>query len=278
MNEKIDKNIDQKGLEMYFDQQVAQKFAELEQNEKNFNVAKAIDNTIYQEISKTSKPNFITELGGGAHPDRYDKLFNILLQEPKGRIDWVDISQYMIDLAKQYIDNDNYQERKEVINFITSDILNYLSNLKDSSLDFALMKYTFDHIQDIEKLFQLLQSKLKKGGKLISTMTALNPQLKSISTNARFLYNGEEFPVDEKRILKDGDSFTIKFFKVSNDPSQGYLEGAQTTKYFYSSEKIQELAKKYNFDIFLGDWKDFVKPENQDNLEIDQPILVLSKN
>jgi ubiquinone/menaquinone biosynthesis C-methylase UbiE len=253
MKNKIENLNKTEGLEMYFNPEVAKKFSELEQNEKNFNVAKSIDNVICQEMKNKKFPVRVAELGGGSHPDRYDKLFNVLTQEPKGQIDWVEISPYMIDLAKQYLEEKNLENRKEVINFIESDILEYLSGLKDSSLDFALMKYTFDHIKDIETLFQLLQNKLKKQGKLIATMTSLNPQLKSISTNARFLYNGEEFSVDETRGLQDGDNFTIKFFKVSGDPSQGFLEGAQTTKYFYSSQKISELSKQYNLDIFLGD-------------------------
>lgn len=38
-----------KGLEMYFSPEIAEKFAELEQNEKNFKVAQIVDLVLTQE-------------------------------------------------------------------------------------------------------------------------------------------------------------------------------------------------------------------------------------
>jgi len=139
------------------------------------------------------------------------------------------------------------------------------------------MKYTIDHIKDLGKLFELLAKKSKKGGKLISTADNLNPELKSYSTNARFLYNGEEFPDDETRTLKDGDSFTIKFFKESGNPESGYLKGAETVKYYHSPEKILKLAKKFKFDTFLGDWKKIADEDGQVGENMDQDVLILTK-
>jgi hypothetical protein len=136
------------------------------------------------------------------------------------------------------------------------------------------MKYTIDHIADLDKLFRLIAQKLKAGGKLVASLGVLDPQLKSISTNARFLYNGQYFPEGEAKTLKDGDSFTIKFFKVSGDPKSGYLEGAETVKYYHSEVKMRELAKKYNLDISVGDWKELLGVKDG----IIQPILILRKN
>jgi ubiquinone/menaquinone biosynthesis C-methylase UbiE len=266
-----------KGLEMYFSPAVAEKFAELEQNEKNFRVAEIVDRTIMQELADRPDPIRAAELGGGAHPDRYHELFERLLKEPRGHIDWVDISPLMLQLAEKYIADEKFQVRKEVTEFVSSEILDYLRNLENDSLDLAVMKYTIDHIANLDELFALLALKLKQGGKLVATIGSSSPELKSYSTNARFLYNGQQFPDNEIRLLKDGDNFTVKFFKVSGDPAAGYLEGAETIKYFHSAEKINRLAEAHGFDIFLGDWKERVFQENQSGETLDQEMLVLTK-
>lgn len=265
-----------KGLEMYFEPEITEKFAELEQNEKNFNVAQIVDSILIQESASLKSPIYSAELGGGAHPDRYDEFFNKLIEE-NGHMDWVDVSPHMIELAKKYLSKEEYQNRKEIINFIESDILEYLRGLENEKIDIAIMKYTIDHIEKLDELFKLLAEKLTQGGKLIATIGSTNPELKSYSTNARFLYNGEQFPDDETRILKEGDTFTVKFFKVSGDPTAGYLEGAETMKYYHSAEKIKQISEELGFDIFLGDWKDLVLDENQDNITMDQEMLVLKK-
>jgi len=265
-----------KGLEMYFSPEIAEKFAELEQNEKNFKVAQVVDTILLQESADLKDPIYSAELGGGAHPDRYDEFFSKLINNG-GHMDWVDVAPLMLELAKKYISNEKYQNRKNTITFVKSEILEYLHGLENEKLDLAIMKYTINHIDSLDKLFELLSEKLKHGGKLIATIGSTSPELKSYSTNARFLYNGEQFPDNETRALKDGDNFTVKFFKVSGDPMAGYLEGAETLKYYHSSEKIRQLAESFGFDIFLGDWKDFVPQENQKGETISQEVLVLTK-
>ncbi len=262
-------------IQMYFDPQIAEDFAEHEQNEKNFQVADVVDQVI-MKIIKNFDNNFkAVELGWGAHPDRYHRLFAELIKH-NWVIDWVDISPYMLELAKKYIDNDEYRNRLKVINFVKSEILSYLESLENKSIDLAIMKYTIDHIKDIDKLFELLSLKLKKEGKLIATIGWLSPELKSISTNARFLYNGEEFPENETRILKDGDTFTVKFFEVSGKPEFGYIKGGETTKYYHSEKKYRELAEKYWFEIFLGNSKDFLWDKWKEFVNINQEILILN--
>jgi len=265
-----------KGLEMYFSPEIAEKFAELEQNEKNFKVAQIVDIILIQESADLKAPIYSAELGGGAHPDRYDEFFR-KLSNGGGHMDWVDVSPLMLELAKKYISNEKYQNQKNVITFIENEILDYLRGLEDEKLSLTIMKYTIDHIDNLDVLFKLLSTKLTQGGKLIATIRSISPKLKSYSTNARFLYNGEQFPDNETRTLKDGDNFTVKFFKVSGDPTAGYLEGAETLKYYHSAEKIKHLADSFGFDIFLGDWKDFVPQENQKSEIMDQDILVLTK-
>ncbi|MFH1189035.1 MAG: class I SAM-dependent methyltransferase [bacterium] len=261
-------------LKMYFLSDVARNFAALEQNDKNFRVAAIVDRVLMYETKTFQRPLHVAELGGGAHPDRYHQFFAKLLTEPKSCIDWVDVSPYMINLAKEYIDTDEYRDREKVIRFIQKDISEYLEELDDQSLDCAIMKYTFDYIEDIEKLFCLFSKKLKKEGILISTIGNLSPELKSYSTNARYFYNGEAFPDNETRQLKEGDKITIKFFKTSGDPQSGHLEGAETTTFYRSEETIRGLATAYHFDIFLGNWKNSLLAELC-NETLDQNILIL---
>src|SRR3989344_7343952 len=168
--ENSKEKITQKGLEMYFDPAVARNFAEREQNEKNFKVAEIVDDVIMSEFNGMDYSIKSAELGGGAHPDRYHKLFKKLLEEPKGHIDWVDISPRMLELAKEYIDTDEYRKREEVISFIEKDIIGYLESLESKSLDIAIMKYTLEDIGDLDEFFRLLSEKLKIGGRLVSTL------------------------------------------------------------------------------------------------------------
>lgn len=268
---------DSKGLEMYFSPKISKKFAKLEQNEKNFKVAQAVDRVLMHASEKMTAPLRAAELGGGAHPDRYHEFFSKLTLEPQGRMDWVDISPNMLELAKKYVAKDEYNSRKQILYFVESDIFKYLTDSEDGKLDIAIMKYTLNHIADLESLFGLLAKKLASGGKLVATIEQTSPELKCFSTNARYLYNGEEFPADETRTLKDGDNYTIKFLKVSGQPESGCLEGAETVKYYHSLQKIKQLASACDFEIFLDDWKKYVPAAKQFGETMDQDILVLTK-
>ncbi len=264
-------------LKMYFSKDVSRRFARHEQNEKNFKVAEAVDRVVIEKSMKFSDPLYVAELGGGAHPDRYHELFSRLLKEPKGHIDWVDASSHMLKLAHEYISTPEYKKRKSVISFRHNEVTSYLYSLKDETIDVAIMKYVIDHIEDLNELFTLLSLKLKKGGFFVATINT-DPHLKSHSTNARYFYKGESFPEDETRKLKDGDSYTIRFFKESGNPGSGYITGAETRKYFHSKEKIERLAHDYGFDIFLGDWKDCVsEKDHKDIIDLMQEILILTK-
>lgn len=263
-------------IEMYFDEQIARDFAEHEQNAKNFQVADIVDCTIMKAIGLVHEDFRSCELGGGAHPDRYHRLFAELIKN-KWTIDWVDISPYMLELAKEYIDTDEYRDRFWVIQFVEKDIIGYFQELKDESMDLAIMKYTIDHIGDLNKLFDLFSKKLKKWSVLVASVGVLSPELKSISTNARFLYNGEEFPENETRILKDGDTFTVRFFQKSWKPEFWFIPGARATKYYHSESKYRDLAEKYDFDIYVGDWRGYLQWTEENEIELNQDVLVLRK-
>jgi len=261
------------GLSMYFDKDLVKKFSALEQNEKNFQVAEIVDLIIRQNFERKTL-NRVAELGGGAHPDRYNWLFHQLIKQ-NGHIDWVDVSPYMLSEAVNYLNLNKLEKRKEVINFIESDILSYLKKQSDNSLDLCLMKYTIDYFQDINSLFSLFKKKLTVGGVVIANVGTLSPQLKSLSTNARFLYNGEEFPDNETRLLHDGDAYTVKFFKESGKPEKGYLEGAETLKYYHSPETLKVFAKHSNLSIFMGDWKQYFRGKS--TITLSQDVIILAK-
>ncbi len=271
---QMEKYKEENNLNMYLNPEVAQMFARREQNEKHRQVAEAVDEVLMRVSRNMTKPLKVAELGGGAHLDRYHKLFSVLLQSPGSRIDWVDTSAPMLDEAKRYLSQPEYSERNRVINFIKKDIFQYLKNADDNSIDIAIMKYTFEYIQNIKQLFALLKRKLKEGGVLVATVNT-NPRLPSYSTNARFFYKGQPIPDGEERILKDSDKIIIKFFTESGNPQADYLPGAETFKYFHSAEKVKALAGQFGFGIFLGDWKDFVGDDKQVDNKLDQEILVL---
>lgn len=260
-------------IEMYFVEEVVKKFAELEQNNKNYKVAEIVDAVIMQTIWSINKNFKAVELWWWAHPDRYHHFFKELVKN-NWIIDWVDLSPYMLELAKEYIDTDEYKDRFNVIKFIEKDIILYLEWIDDNSLNLAIMKYTIDHIKDIDLLFSLLQKKLKKWWTLVSSIWSFSPELISISTNARFLYNWEKFPENEMRTLKDWDTFTVKFFKVSWKPEFWHLDWWEVMKYFHSKEKYETIAKKYWFEIFAWDWKEMIQ-QNEEGMK--QDILVLKK-
>lgn len=260
-------------IQMYFDPVIVADFAELEQNEKNFKVADIVDQVIMHTVGELHQGFAACELGWWAHPDRYHRLFDALIQN-NGTIDRVDISPYMLALADKYIDTDAYRARKNVIKLIEHDIVSYLTSLPDDTLDLAIMKYTIDHIADIDELFSLLSQKLKTWWALVSSVGVLSPELKSISTNARFFYNGASFPENETRILQDGDTFTVKFFNVSGQPDKGFIPWWETTKYYHSAEKYKTTWTKYGFTTFVGNRKELL-PNEQEQME--QAVLVLKK-
>lgn len=82
------------------------------------------------------------------------------LYSHQGTIDWVDVSPYMLELARKYIDTAEYQTRLQCIRFVEDDFLHYIQQIPDASRHLAIMKYTIDHVEDVDRLFQLLAKKL----------------------------------------------------------------------------------------------------------------------
>lgn len=260
--------------------ETARAFSELQQNEKNQQVSEAVDDIMMFGLEQTQEPIQAANLGAGAHIDRYHQFFEKLEENVDSKFDWVDSSPYMLELAQEYLIKDQYSERGKVVELINSDMLDYLDNRPDEALDLAVMQYTLDHIDDnsLDRLFNLLSQKLKQGGRLVSTLTTVSPEIDSISTNARFLHQGQEFPDNETRFLQEGEKFSLKFFKESGNPESGYLEGGVTEKYYHSPERLESLAKEHGFDISIGDWKEQVPREKWQDNDVEQNVMILTKN
>jgi len=267
------------GISLYFSKKGAEKIAKREQNQRNFNVAEAIDIVLMQELGESRGIIKIAELGGGAHPDRYHRLFAKLLEKPQGVFDWVDISPYMLELAPKYLKAAGLQKRNDIINYIESDFLVYLEKLSDDSLDAAIMKYTFNFVKDVGKFFHLLSKKLKQGGKFIATLDnqTFDGKLGVRSTNVQYFHNGKEVLAKEEIILSDGDSYGVKYFDDFDGKIGHHICDAETVKYYFSVEAIKRLARENGFDYFIGDWKEYAKNKSEKLIDVEQKILILTK-
>jgi ubiquinone/menaquinone biosynthesis C-methylase UbiE len=67
----------------------------------------------------------------------------------------------MLRLANDYLHTPELQKRLPYITFIEKDFFEYLDALPDQSLDVVIMKYTIDHVQDVDLLMQALSMKVK---------------------------------------------------------------------------------------------------------------------
>lgn len=268
------------GMEMYFDRGTAEKFAELEQNEKHKSVSRVLDRVAIHELKDRPNPLHIAELGGGAHPDRYDAIYARLLEPPTGQMDWVDISPYMLQFAEKYLDKEGLAKRKEVTRFIQQGLLGYLQQQPDQSLDLALLKYVAAYLPpaEFETMTSLLSKKLKPGGCMVATYGYLKPELPSRSTNTKFFLNDVSVPEGEVKQLHHGDKIGIKFFKISGKPESGFLEGAESLHYYHSPEWIHQIASKHHLDCFLGDWSERIPAEERGEQTMDQGVLIFKSN
>lgn len=263
-------------VNMYFDKDICKRFAQSEQNDKNYEVAEIIDNVIMSIIWNLKWKLSLAELWWWAHPDRYHKMFEYLINN-WWNIDWIDISPFMIELANQYLDKTWLENRKSVINYIIQDIIEYLKWKDNESIDIAIMKYTLDHIQNIDLLFKLLSKKLKKWWHFVATITLSSNKLKSSSANVAYFFDWEQPEPWKEIYLQDWDSFEIKWYKETFNPDSWFQPGAQTIKYYYSDEYMNKLAKKYWFEIFFWDWKEYLPYIDENDIIIKQKILVLKR-
>jgi len=265
-----------KGLELYFDPVTAKLLAERQENYRHREVAEIIATIILDKLKDTPDPISVAALGAGAHADRYNSLFDRLLRQSEGHMDWVDFSPYMLAMAPDYLQKKGLENREKVISYIEQYSLQYLEQKAENSLDAVIMQYTLEDIQELELLFKLLAKAVKEGGIMVATIQA-SPEITSVHSNWRYLYQGKEFQENETRTLKDGEEWQLKCYKEVDNPAAGFIPGVETVKYFHSSETIAKLANKYGFDCFIGDWREPLPGELQNKFEIDQSVLILKK-
>ncbi len=276
-------------LRMYFDPEIVDRFAKREENEKYRSVARIVEEII---LSYSYSNNLrVADLGAGAHTENFPNLFAKLLSE-NGVYDWVDISPFMIDLAKnRYLKL--HPEREKVLCFLEKDIREYLRELAPETLDVVIMKYTFDYFsrEELHEIFSLLAVKLKSEATFVATLFMVDSVLPGRTTNAQMVYKGKEIPFGESVPIADGDQFTIRFFVDPNEPELGYI--AETTKYFHSPHTICDIIKNAFFsqgrdckenDFFIGNWKEIPAIKNRmthgENFNeiLDQNVFVIRKN
>ncbi|MBT4153824.1 MAG: class I SAM-dependent methyltransferase [Candidatus Magasanikbacteria bacterium] len=261
---------------MYKNPEIAARFAEREKNEKYAIVARICDVFMADALGQIEGALRVADLGAGAHPSHFDDTFSALLKRPGSEYVWVDAAAPMIDLAKKELVSvtDN---RASLITFTQQEMVSFLRDQSAESLDAILMKYTFESEEDMPALLHAIAHALKSGGSAIITRAMLEPMLRSVSTNARYVYKGKEFPIDETRTLEDGEPYGIRFFIESNNPHAGHIEGAEVTSYFRALETIKKQAQEVGLQVQAGDWKDFIIKEKQQGIEMDQAMLILTK-
>ena len=259
---------------LYFDYVRAREVATQEQNEKNYRVASILDRIMMHELSNTRWPLNIVEMGGGAHLDRYHQLFGKISSQG-GIIHWVDFSEPMIQLAREYLLKTGFSYRLQFIDFVNHDMVAYLQGIEDESVDLFNFKYTFDHVKNLEGLMGLLWRKLNTDGSVTSDIS-IKDVLRARSTNAQYFYNGVALKEWEEIKLKDGDHFSLKFFRESGNHDSELLAG-EITKIYYSKASIISQAESVGFRCLIDDWRNLVPRAEHFGETMDQEFLVLRK-
>ncbi len=263
--------------DIYFERDLARQIAQRETNENNVRLARIVEKIVCAEIATLPDPITIVDLGAGAHPEQYKHLFDKLLSsEPKGSFKWVERSPHMIEIAKENTKSLDSPKATELVEFIPMEMLAYLRNQDDESIDATILKYTIDHIFDIKELFSQISRTLKPGGIMISTLTTLGI-LPARTANVQYFYKGTEIQRGQTIALQNGDSFDIQFLDSTNNPEAQTLEGLRVTKFFHSPEAMHELAKKFDFEIIIGNWLELMDPSLTQGETFSQNILLLRK-
>ncbi len=260
---------------MYHEEHIANRFAEREKNEKYATVAAICDAVMAAGLKQKEGALRVADLGAGAHPIHMHETFSLLLERTGSHYLWVDEAAPMLAFAKKELAT-VADSRAAVITFVQQEMVSFLREQDPQSLDMILMKYTFESEEDMPALLSAIAHSLKPGGSAIITRAMLEPVLRSVSTNARFLYKGKEFPIGETRVLEDGESFGIKFFTESHNPQAPYIDGAEVTGYFRSLETIKKEALEVGLHVQAGNWKELIAPEDQCGITMDQAMLILS--
>jgi SAM-dependent methyltransferase len=193
------------------------------------------------------------------------------LEESGGTLHWVDVSEHMLALA-----NERLEESDDFVQLHQQDALSFLREQKTCSLDVVKMTYAFGHLENLDEFFVSLAHALTQDGVFVSTISA-NNRLKSHSSNAAFFVNGDRVP-ESGYELTDGESYTIKFFTETGNPEASFLEGAETTKRYFSKEAIVAAAEAQGFtaSFEMHERSEFDEKGGEEK-QMTQEFLIVSK-
>ncbi len=274
--------IQEASLRMYRAHDVAALFAHREAtNEKYTHLAGITDILIAKLVLAfhRTQPIAIADLGAGAHPEFYQRVWRELLSDPKPHcVYWVDAAQTMLDLAHQYLVDTGNEACEQVLRYRCQDMLQFLAGQPAQALDCIVMRYTFSWVADVAGFLKEAQRTLKKGGKMIVTFAKPEPVIASHSSNARYRWRGQDIPAGETRPLLEGEPYEVVFSKAYKDPTQGDLPGARMWVYFHSLEEVTRVAAAAGLVVRYGDWKTFVDvPQDSPCAHVAEPFLILHR-
>ncbi|MBP7056922.1 class I SAM-dependent methyltransferase [Candidatus Gracilibacteria bacterium] len=274
--------IQEASLRMYRTRDVAALFAHREATNQKYTNLAAITDRLMAELVlafNRTRPVAIADLGAGAHPELYQRVWTELLSDQKPhRVYWVDAAQTMLDLAHQYLVETNNEGAEKVLRYCCQDMVQFLIKNPAQSLDCIVMRYTFSWVADITQFFKEAQRVLKKGGKMIITFAKPEPLLASHSSNARYRWRSQDIPAGETRPLVEGEPYEVVFSKAYKDPSQGDLPGARMWVYFHSLEEVTRVAAAQGLVVRYGDWRTFVDvPSGSSYADVAEPFLILHR-
>lgn len=243
--EKI--SIKETGQEMYFDEKIAKLMIEREENIEHISTSQTIENIVLSEVEPQEDLN-MTDLGAGAHPQRYSRLLEFL-RKNQGKLYWVDQAPFMLDYAKKQV------PKEENIEFVEQEMVSYLKN-NQNKFDALILKYSFNYLisDSLESWLKTIHQSLKDKGMVVATVNLYEEGLKPRSFNATYTINGLSISGGYKP--KHNEIIEIHFLKKGGDTSPNPETFADTKIIYYSPEKIEQAAKDAGFSeiSLIPDW------------------------
>ncbi len=186
---------------------------------------------ILQEIKKNKSKNLsILEFGCGS--GRLINFLNSNLKDKNITYVWVDISQKLLEFAKQ----DNPQNE-----FVCDDILNYIQKTKQESFDFVIWIASFQHISTYKERIFLMKN-FYKSLKYWWKMIMIN-----WSFSKRFLK--KYFKNIVKSVWKTIYTFSIHNRRDINVPRKNNKKIYQRFYHIFTKKEITCIAKTSGFKV-----------------------------
>ena len=181
-----------------------------------------------QKMLPDLKDKSILDLGCGS-----GRFTFLLEKEVPGTIIGIDLSQQMLDIAKE---KSNKNNSKAV--FQKGDI-NRLDLIKTGTVDFIFSSTTFQYILDLNTLFSQLYSLLNTGGSCI--LTLMHP-----------VYTAG-YPTDKNGVIPSDDDWTIRYLDKSiRSYIQPWIEYNSLINNYLSSSYHHTFSDYFNSIIKAG--------------------------